>query len=211
MDQVTLKANIRDSLGKADANRLRNQGFVPGVYYTKTDAGNIHLRVKSNELEKAVSGERGMNTLIKLDVEGGESYDVLIGDFQADPIKRNFTHADFVPVNVNEEVKVTIPLNITGRAQGVKDGGVLDILRHDLEVICLPGKIPSKINLDITKLGLGENIHLEDLELPEGVKPVIQQNVTIVNIPAPKKAKSEEAEAGAEPAADAGEENKSAE
>jgi large subunit ribosomal protein L25 len=185
MKQQTLKATLRENKGSSYARRLRRNGFIPAVYYAE-DKNNLHLELSSNELEKAVSGKNGLNTLLKLSVEGKGDFDVLIGDYQADPIKRNFLHADFKPVNVNEKVKVLIPLEFVGKAKGVKAGGTLDVARRNLEIYCLPGNIPTKIEIDVTNLNQGDNLHLEDIDLPEGSEIKEAVNFTIASIQQPK-------------------------
>ncbi len=181
MQIFEMSATVRTEKGKNVAYRLRASGKIPAIYYGK-GAENFMLTVDPLALEKATAGESGMNTLIKLKVEGKGDYNVLLKDYQANAITRNFTHADFVHVDLNKKITVSIPVHLTGSPQGVKDGGVLQQATRELEVLCLPTHIPKEIVVDVSALKIGHNLHLHDIKLPEGAEVVGELDVTIASV-----------------------------
>lgn len=194
MQIFEMSATLRQEKGKNAAYRLRQEGKIPAVYYGKGEK-NLMLTVDPRMLEKAVTGESGMNTLIKLKVEGNGDFNVLLKDYQANAITRYFTHADFIHVDLSKKMVVSIPVHLTGSAQGVKDGGVLQHVTRELEVLCLPTHIPKEIIVDVTNLKVGQNIHLHDVKLPEGSEVVGETDITIAAVLATRE------EAAAEPTA----------
>lgn len=185
MSEIVLNGEKRTDLGKGDSYRLRQNGKIPAVFYGKGHE-NIHISVNPRELEKAVSTKRGMNALMQLKIDGKE-FHVLLRDYQAHPIKRNFTHADFVFVDLTKKIHVSVPVHLTGRPEGVKEGGILEQITRELDVLCLPNKIPDEILVDVTPLKVGQNLHLHDIKLPEGVEPRGKQDVTLAAVMAPKE------------------------
>lgn len=186
MDQFELKADVREKCGTGNAHALRKKGKIPAVFYGKGQE-NLHLSVSPADLEKAVAGEKGMNTLIKLAVVGKGDFNVLIRDYQAHPIRRHFLHADFIAVDLTKKVEISIPIHLTGRPVGVKDGGILEQVTRELAVFCLPVNIPKQIDVDVTPLKIGQNLHLDQITLPMGVEPKEKINVTIAAVIALKE------------------------
>lgn len=195
MENFELKADLRETKGSGASYRDRQAGIIPAVFYGK-EQDNIHLTVKPNELDRLFMTKNGTNTIIKLKVDGKGDFDVILKEYQADPITRQLKHADFVAVNLKEKIKVSIPIHLEGRSVGVKEGGILEQITRELEVLCLPTNIPTDIKVDISNLGKGDNLHLEDIQLPEGSEPVSDTNVTIASIVEPREEKQEEAEEG---------------
>ncbi|MBX7149334.1 50S ribosomal protein L25/general stress protein Ctc [bacterium] len=186
MSQVTLNASVRDKTGGGASYQLRTKGFIPATYYGKGE-NNLNISVNPKELEKAISGDLGTNTLINLKVEGKGEYNVLLKDYQAHPIKRHFTHADFIKVDLTKKIRIAIPVHLTGRAVGVKEGGILEHVTREITVSCLPTAIPKEITVDITELKIGHNLHLSNLKLPEGVEAVAHSDLTIASVVAPRE------------------------
>lgn len=180
MSQVSLKTSPREKTGTRGSKAIRKLGQVPAVLYGKGQ-DNLHFTLGARDLEKAVGGEKGHNTLLELEVEG-KKHLAILHNHQAHPIKRNFTHADFFAVDPKKEIQVNVPIKLTGRAQGVKEGGVLDQVTREIRLSCLPAKIPAQLSKDITSLTLGQSLHIDDFELPEGVKKASDTNVTIASI-----------------------------
>jgi large subunit ribosomal protein L25 len=184
MQNVEINAETRTNLSKGTTHALRRQGMVPGVCYgDKKDP--ITLVVSERDLNRAVSGELGMNTLLKLKIKDGETLDALVRDYQAHPIKRNFMHVDFQRVDPNKEMTIEVPVVLEGKSVGVKEGGILDHVRRTLNVRCRPTHIPKEIKLDISALNIGDTIHISDIKLPEGTKVVEGDHLTIVTIASP--------------------------
>lgn len=191
MERVALTAEIRGA-GKGIAKRLRVEGGVPAVLYGKS-VKPLTITVNKKELSKAVKTKAGMNVLIDLAVQGGDSGLARIRDYQADPFKRDFTHVDFQAISLNEKIAVEVPIILVGASVGVKEGGVVEQLKRTIEVRSLPEKIPEKLEVDITELKIGDSIHADGLKLPDGVEFPQVFNYTIVTIVPP--AKEEEAPA----------------
>src|ERR1041385_4896432 len=171
MAEVTLEVSRREKSGKEIAKKLRAAGKVPAVVY-----GGHKERVAIEVDRKAVSelvqkGEHGVRSIFLLKMAGTDQQrHAMIKDIQIDPVSRRMTHIDFVRVVMDEVVRVTVPVHVTGTAIGVKEGGLLDFQVRDLHIECLPNQIPDAINVDITSLGHHDYYRISDLKLPEGVK-----------------------------------------
>lgn len=186
MKRVALTAEMRET-GKGPAKRMRAEGRVPAILYGKT-VKPLPLYVDRAQVEKIVKGETGMNVMIDLSVKGGDSGLALIRDYQADPFKREFTHIDFQAITMKDKLELEIPIEFVGTSIGVKEGGVLEILRRTAHVKTLPDKIPSSIKVDISELMIGNSVHADELKLPDGVEFPHKVNYTIVSVVPPAKA-----------------------
>lgn len=186
MSDYSLTATVRKKCGKGPSYQARVKGLIPAVFYGKNLA-NLHLEVNPLELKKIIHSSRGLNTLIKLKVADQGDHDVLLKQYQAHAITRNFTHADFMHVDVNQAIEIKVLVRLVGRPIGIKEGGILDHIARELNVRCLPGKIPESIDVDVTALDIGDNLHLNDLKLPEGIVSAEKTNVTIAAVMAPKE------------------------
>lgn len=195
MEQLTIQGTIRQRLGKGDAHQLRREGKIPAVFYGK-GAENVHFSVNPRDLEKAVSGELGVNTLLKLELSDGKSHPVMLRAFQAHAIKRNFTHADFALVDLKKKIHVRVPVHLEGRPEGVKEGGILEHITRELDVLCFPTAIPKEIKADVSGLKMNQSLHLHDITLPEGVEPREKVDATIAAVIQPREEKVAEAAAG---------------
>lgn len=161
---VKLKAQTRNEKEHSALKKIRESGHVPGVVYGK-EKESKSVSVESIELIKTVRDE-GRNAIITLDIENDSSVDVMLHDYQMNPIKDELVHVDFYIVNMSEEMDVEVPLHLEGEAQGSKDGGVLQQPLYELQVRAKPGDIPEEISVDISKLEVGDSISIADL--PEG-------------------------------------------
>lgn len=200
----TLEAKPREGSGKGVARRLRAQGLIPAVVYGKHLEKPVHISVDPKAVRQAINTPHKFNTLIQIKVEGGDRQ-VLLKDYQMEPVTRAILHADFLHVHPNEQVKVNVPLVLTGRAQGVADGGLLTQARRELEVWSLPGAIPERIEVDVTAMKIAEVLHINDLKLPAGVSVKTNVNYTLAVISAPEAVEASPAAAAtaAAPAKDA--------
>jgi large subunit ribosomal protein L25 len=198
MAQTELNVAARETLGKGGASALRRQGLVPAIVYGRgVDAYPVTVAPKA--LDKAIATDAGLNTLITL--RGGAEVDgkvVILKDTQIDPIRNEVTHADFQVIDVSQRTQVTVPLHIVGKSEGEKLGGTLQLVRHELDVVCLPTAIPSVIDVDVTALNIGDALHAKDIILPEGVEASFDVNFTVVTVTGHKA--EEEGEAGEEEA-----------
>ncbi|MCY1045931.1 50S ribosomal protein L25/general stress protein Ctc [Corallococcus sp. bb12-1] len=186
-DKSILEASAREGSGKGAARRLRAKGQIPAVVYGKHLKAPLHISVDPKAIRTAINTPAKLNTLIQIKLgSGGEQ--VLLKDYQMDPLTRDILHADFIAVKDTDQVKVNLPVVLTGKAAGVLDGGLLSQIRRNLEVWSLPTAIPLQIEVDVTNLKINEAIHVNDLKLPEGVSVKTNVNYTIAVLAAPEAA-----------------------
>jgi large subunit ribosomal protein L25 len=167
-ETVHLTADRREGFGKGAARSERRQGRVPGGLYGHGE-DSIVLSVDANELHRLVHTVSIENTIVDLDVSGiTQPYKVLIRELQRHPFKEEYLHIDFFHVAMDEKIRVEVPIVLQGIPTGVRNkGGVLDHQLRELEVFCLPGSIPEKIEVDVAELDIGDSIHVRDLVLPD--------------------------------------------
>ena len=207
MAEIVVNAKGRDDRGKNAARRLRRQGLVPGIVYGGK-GGNIAVAVDPKALQKVLRSEAGRNTILKLDIAGAGATNAILKDLQVDPIKDSLLHADFYRIAMDVAIRVTVPINIRGEARGVKvDAGILELITREIEVECLPGDIPERIDVDVSDLGLNGALRVSDLPANAKVKILESPEQVVVHVvsvkeeeaPAPA-AVAVEGEAAAAPA-----------
>lgn len=192
MERVTLNAELRDSTGKSVARSLRREGHLPGVVYRAGDSHPIKLDKK--EVVQFINSTLGEQVIVNLKFTNGDTKIALLKDYQRDPVKGELLHADFFEVSMEETISVTVPVLTTGEAVGVKrDAGVLQKTLREIEVECLPGKIPGHLEVDITALEIGQSIHVGDIAVPEGVKVLSSPEEVIVTVTGAQKVEEVEA------------------
>jgi len=196
--EATLEALTRNDFGKNEARRIRSGGRVPGVLYGEgKDATPISVEPRA--LLRILHSESGANTLISLKLSGAGDARVLVKDFQLDPVTHEVLHADFYRVAMDKTLQVTVPVTIKGEAKGVKQqSGVLEFIRREIVVSCLPSDIPEHIEVDVTELMLHQGIRVRDIATSPKWKPVTEGEAMLVHVIMPK---AEEAPAPAEGAA----------
>ncbi len=202
VDKTTLDAKGRQGAGKGAARKLRSQGMVPAVVYGKHLKAPVHVAVDPKSIRQAINTPHKFNTLITLKLDGG-AHQVLLKDYQMDPVSREILHADFIAVTDNEQVKVNVPLVLVGKAVGTADGGLLTQARRELEVWALPQAIPEKIEVDVTHLKIAMALHINDIKLPSGVSVKTNVNYTLAVVSAPEREEVPAAAAAAAAAAPA--------
>jgi len=182
MEQRVLAIEVRDKVGKGVSRRLRTSGRIPAVVYGK-GIEPVPVSVDKRELSAVIAGEGGINHLITL--KGGGSLDgktVIVADLVRNALKGEAVHVDLHKINMEEKVKVKVPVSLTGSAKGVKEGGLLDLVMHAIEIECLPAQIPEHIEVDITDLAIGGSLHIADVQFPAGFRVLEDQKAAIVNI-----------------------------
>lgn len=199
-EKVVLDVSVREGTGKSAAGGLRREGMIPGVLY-KDGKGTIHVKVSGRDLGKALHTKAGANVLIHLrfsedskpqlkghaELAKGEGV-VLVKELQHHPVTHQPLHVDFHQVSLTQKITVSVPLSFMGEALGVQQqGGVLEHLRWELEVECLPTEIPAEIPVDISALELGRTLHVKDLALPAGVRVLTDAEQPVVACVEPKK------------------------
>jgi large subunit ribosomal protein L25 len=183
----TLEANVRDNTGSGPSNRVRQEGLVPGVCYGK-DTDSISVAVDPDELRKVLDTPQGENTVFSLDVDGEGSFDnVMLRDYQINPVKRELQHVDLWVLDPNRVVTIDIPVSPQGTPEGEKEGGILQIVQPELEVECKVSDIPSALEVDVTHLGPGDTITADEIDLPEGVKATYDANFAVARIMMPRE------------------------
>jgi large subunit ribosomal protein L25 len=203
MALTEIKATARPQAGKGAARLVRREGKVPGVIYGDKQPAVI-VALDSRELAKVIGKGKFLTTLYTLDVDGTKSR-VIPRDVQLDPVKDFAIHVDFQRVGPGGKIRVNVPCKFVneGASPGLKRGGALNIVRHDVEVICSADAIPPYFEFDLTGLEIGRSIHISATTLPDGVKTVIKDRDFTVATIAGAKAQEEEVKptAGAEAAA----------
>ncbi len=143
------------------------------------------LSVSKRDLDNAVQKARGEQLMLNLKLEEGAKRLALLKEIQSDPATRKFLHADFYEISMDREITVTVGVRIVGKSPGVEEGGLLNIVRRELDVTALPGKMPEAIEVDISALNVGDAIHLGDLTTEEGVEIVGEPEYTVVTVVSP--------------------------
>ncbi|MCR9071523.1 MAG: 50S ribosomal protein L25/general stress protein Ctc [Alphaproteobacteria bacterium] len=194
-DVATLNASVRDRVGKGSARAARREGFVPAVIYgDKKDP--LPIQIEKRELDKLLNKPGFFSHLIDLKV-GKDSHRVLPRDLQQHPVTDFAWHVDFLRVSATSALTVDVPVEFTneGAAPGLKRGGVLNVVRHTVEMNCRADNIPEKLVIDLTGLEIGDSIHISAIALPEGATPVIDdRDFTIATIAAPTVVSETDAE-----------------
>ena len=182
MAEIVVSAKGRDDRGKNAARRLRRSGMIPAVIYGgKGD--NLAVAVDPKSLQKVLRSEAGRNTILKLDIAGQGAANAILKSWQVDPIKETFLHADFFRIAMDVAIRVTVPIHTTGEARGVKvDAGILELVARAIQVECLPGDIPERIDVDVTDLGINESLRVSDLQVPAKVKVLEAPDQVVVHV-----------------------------
>ena len=206
---ITLAAATRGERGKNEARRMRQAGLLPAVLYGGADGGAQAIKMNPKPLLEVLHSESGINTLLGLSVDGGSTSQVLVKDYQVDPVSNELLHVDFYQPPLDRPVTVSVPVALSGEAAGVKQqGGLVDFVQRDVQVECLPTEIPENLEVDISALMIGQGVRLRDLLEGVSWKPVSDPDTLLVHVVAPKveaeaeEAAEEEEEAAAEGAAE---------
>ncbi|WP_313291320.1 50S ribosomal protein L25/general stress protein Ctc [Rhizobium rhizoryzae] len=187
-----LKAEARDRVGKGSSRELRRNGLIPAVIYGDKQAP-ISIALSTNEVMKRIHAGGFMTTVATIDVNG-QKISVLPKDYQLDPVRDFTMHVDFLRVSADSRVTVEVPVHfINEDKSAIKTGGVLNIVRHEVELVCPANDIPEFLTADLEGLQFGDSIHISNIKLPKGVEPTIDRDFTIASIVAPV---AEEAAAG---------------
>jgi large subunit ribosomal protein L25 len=203
MDFAKVNVEIRKETGKGSARRSRAAGRVPAVLYGRREDA-LPLSVDPLTLQRSMDKERKRNTVFSLAVTGDgqapQEITAMLREVQIDPLSRQVLHIDFLRISLDEEVRVTVPLSLVGTPKGVIDGGNLHQSVHMLAVAAKPTAIPTKIELDVSGLSIGEALHVSDLKLAAGVRALLEAKEALASVVAPKAEKEAEVAAEAAPA-----------
>ncbi len=198
MDFAKVNVEVRAGVGKGGSRKVRAAGKVPGVVYGRKQ-DPVAVTFDEKELLTSLDKDKKRNTVLKLAIaRNGQSEEVtaMVREAQVNPLSRRLVHVDFLRVDLNEEVHVTVPLVLIGKAVGTTNGGNLHQSLHVISIAAKPAAIPTKLEADVTALEIGDALHVSDLKLGEGVRALLDPRDAIASVVAPKAEKAE-AEAAA--------------
>ena len=204
MEIAKLTAQTREAVGKGQARSLRREGRIPAILYG-SGIDNIKLSVEASELEKMFNSPGYSRGLINLNIKGGKPYSktVMVKELQVDPVKAHYLHLDLHEIRMDRKISTTVYINTVGVPKGVEEGGILQIIRRELEVYCLPANIPEQIDIDVSNMEIGDSIHVSEINVEGDVEIPYEVDFTVVTLVSPKmeieeEAGEEEEEAGEE-------------
>ncbi len=193
MELLELNANIRTTVGNGPARRLRQSGQIPAVFYGP-GTEPVLLSVNISDFDQVLKKSRVGQLLLNLVIQDGETYtrSVMVKELQTHPVSRNFLHVDFYEIAMDRKIRVKVPIVTTGKSKGVELGGILQIIRRELEILCLPFEVLESIEIDIADLDIGDSIHVGDIPLEGEIEFLEDEDFTVVTILIPKIEEVEE-------------------
>ena len=214
MEQIDLKAQVRKTTGNGPARALRRAGRIPAVLYgPKTDS--MLLSIDFKEFEQIIKKANIGSVLLNLQIQNGKTLTrpAMIKELQTHPPTGAFLHVDFYEIDMQRKITVSVPVVTRGKSAGIEAGGLLQIVRRELEVFCLPTAIPEAIEVDVTDLNIGDSIHVQEIPLPGDIEIPADVDYTVVTLLVPKVeevVEEEELEEGEEAAVEEGAEGEAA-
>jgi len=187
MPQLSLAAQVRTDTGKGAARRLRKNDQVPAIFYGP-NSQSVMLAVKYVDLKTLLRSTSSENVIFQLQIESGQgrsSKTVMLKELQTDPIKPVYYHADFYEISMDKEITLNVPVHLVGTPAGAAKGGILQHVKRDLSVACLPGNLVEFLEVDVAALDIGDAVHVKDLVLPAGLKTAEDGDTTIAVVTAP--------------------------
>lgn len=216
MEIFDLKTTQRNTFGKGSARALRRQGLIPAVLYGPR-RDTVPLTISPLDLDIIYKDSGTEQVILNLKIENGGTQNAIavVKEVQVSPVTGQYLHIDFYEISLNEEIEVNVLVEVTGKSKGVERGGFLQVVRHELEVSCLPTDMPEKIEIDVTGLDIGDSIHIGDIKLGDKVRLLADTGLTVATVVPPtveeeevpeeeleevEETPAEEAEAGGETA-----------
>jgi large subunit ribosomal protein L25 len=186
LELIELKAKIRATVGNSSARAMRRHGQVPAILYGP-ETEPVMLTVAASDIEQVLKKGKSGQVVLNLVIQNGETSTrpAMIKELQTHPLSRKFLHVDFYEIAMDRKINVNIPVVTTGQSKGVEDGGILQIVRRELEVLCLPFEIPETIEIDISDLDIGDSIHVSDISLEGDVEFLEDAHFAIVTVLSP--------------------------
>ncbi len=210
MEKIELKVTIRKTTGNGAARELRREGMIPAILYGPK-AEPVMLSVMTKELENILMTSNIGQVLLDLLIQNGKqtSRTAMIKELQAQPVSGSLLHVDFYEVAMDQKIKISIPVVTTGQSKGVEEGGVLQLVRHEVEIFCYPNNIPESLEVNVTDMDIGDSMHMDEVSIDESFELVDETNFTLVTILSPKAeeevVEEEEGEEGEETEAETAE------
>jgi large subunit ribosomal protein L25 len=195
LEQFELNATVRKTTGNSPARELRRGGQMPAVLYGP-QTESVLLTVNIKELEQIFKKGNIGSIILNLVIQNGKKVTkpAMIKEFQSHPVSGDFLHIDFYEIDMQRKINVMIPVVTKGICKGVELGGLLQIIRREIEVLCMPGDIPEAIEIDITDLDMGDSLHVDEIPLGDNVEIATDVNFTVLTIVSPKVEEVEEEE-----------------
>jgi len=185
MERFSLNVAKREATGKGGARSLRRSGYTPAIVYR--GGASLPVQIAAKELSQFINKTAGEQVLVNLDLPEG-SKQAIVKDYQVDPLLGELLHVDFQEISATEEIEIAVHIVTTGEAIGVKrDKGILQYGIREIEIECLPDKIPGHVTVDVSNLLIGQTIHVSDLKLEEGIRVITDPGKMIVTVTAIKE------------------------
>ena len=187
MATIQLDSKKRTIKGKGSARKLRSMGRLPVILYGP-ETSSIMLSLDYNQLQNNLRGKSAENIIFDLKMESNgknQSKRVMIKEIQKDPVTREYLHVDFYEISMEKELEVDIPLYLINTPIGVIEGGILEHIRRELKISCMPENLVDKIEIDVSGLSIGQSLHIEDIDLSSGLKAIEDGDLTIATVVAP--------------------------
>lgn len=187
MELIELKADIRQSVGNSPARALRREGRIPAILYGP-GKDTVMLSVSASELGNIIKDSSKGQIFVDLVIgdKTKEKRPSMIKELQTNPVSRELLHIDFYEISMDRKIRVNVPVVAVGKSKGVELGGVLQIIRRELEVLCLPGEIPEAFEIDITDMDVGDSVHVDEIPLKGDIEIQADVNFTVLTIVSPK-------------------------
>ena len=196
MAQLTLSARVRETQGKEAAMKLRKNNEIPAIFYGP-NTQPIKLSVSLQDLQKVLKQSTSENIILGLQIvsdRGTDTRTVMLKELQTDTVKPVYYHADFYEISMDKELTLQIPIHLINAPVGIAKGGILEHVKRELTVTCLPSKLTERIEVDVSALDIGDSVHVRDVLLPEGIRCAEDGDLTVAVVAAPSVIKVEEAE-----------------
>jgi large subunit ribosomal protein L25 len=210
LELLELKAKIRKTSGTKYAKNLRRNGEIPAVLYGRnTDSFLLKIDYDTieNLIKKTASSRILVNLLIQKE-EGALTKPAILKELQTHPVSQSYLHADFYEIDMNRKIKAKVKVTTFGTSKGIEMGGMLNMIRHELEILCLPMDIPDAIEIDISELDIGDSVHVNDITVNDNVEIIADVNFTVIAITNVQKEKETEEEVETEEIVEENEDDK---
>jgi large subunit ribosomal protein L25 len=187
-ERTKLLVSERETLGSAESRRLRKSGLVPGVLYGSGEP--VAIAVEQRELRRALSGAAGLHSILDVEIDGkGKTHASILKDYQVDPVRGGVTHIDLQEVRLDQPINASVSVHLSGGddAPGVREGGVLSQVLREVTVEALPLEVPEHIDVDVSTMEIGGTLRLAELNAPEGVTILGDENAVVATITAASK------------------------
>jgi large subunit ribosomal protein L25 len=198
-ERTKLVVAARELTGSRNSRRLRAQGLIPGVLYGRGEP--VAISVPERELRRALTGSAGLHSILDVEIDGkGSTHASILKDYQVDKVRGGVTHVDLLEVRLDQPIQASVSIHLVGgdSAPGVKEGGILAQALRELNIEALPLSIPEHLDLDVSRLAIGDSLHVSDISIPEGVTVLDDVETLVASVNVQMRADEPEPEVAAE-------------